>query len=62
MKPTKGRIVIWKNSSGEEYAAIVTKVWTDDCINVGVFSSTYTEMTSVMRGDKEHQWNWPVRE
>lgn len=60
-KPRVGRIVHWKNSTGVIYSAIITHVWSDDLVNIGVFSSTYAEMTSVLRGDGQHQWQWPVK-
>lgn len=61
MKPGIGRIVIWKNKVDTDYPAIITRVWSDQCVNVGVFSSGYFEVTSVNFGEQENEWRWPPR-
>lgn len=59
MEPTKGRIVYYKNEIGEEYAAIITKVWTPECVNLQVFmDSDVLPVTSVRQGEENNQWDW----
>lgn len=69
MDPTVGRIVHYKCvDDGEIRPAIVTKVWTEDCVNLLVFldgSLDYGKghtlsFTSVMRGNEKGQWQWPT--
>lgn len=76
MKPTIGRIVIY-NTTGlersemeqnpqcnvsEKLPAMITAVWSDDCVNLKVFLDGEGEIwkTSAQKGDDEDQWNWPV--
>lgn len=58
MKPTVGRIVYYKD--GEHQAAIITKVWSDTCVNLTVFNGNgNTEYhTSVVNGVEGGQWDW----
>lgn len=37
--PTVGRIVWYIDDSGASLAAIITHVWSDDCVNLAVFSA-----------------------
>jgi hypothetical protein len=62
-KPRIGYIVNFYDK-GSIYAAIVTWVWNDDCINLTVFNSngTITGYTSVMHGYGEHNWSMPELE
>jgi hypothetical protein len=60
-KPTIGRIVHYKERGGTIFPAIITAVWSETCVNLGVFTSVYVEKTSVLLGDAEMEWNWPVR-
>lgn len=35
MKPSIGRIVLFNyRESGEEFPAIITRVWSDECVNL----------------------------
>lgn len=64
MKPTLGRIVIFKDSEGIEHAAIITHVWNDTCVNLKAFgnhNNTDMVVTSCVQGDSSNQWNWPVK-
>lgn len=69
MKPTIGRIVLWHGevSNGSvEHPAIITRVWTDTCVNLTVFpdfgvpvlksSQVLDEETTQAVG-----WRWPPR-
>ena len=76
MKPTIGRIVIYKTTEAdrtlartaanhnvqEELPAIVVAVWSETCINVRVFSdgNSLEWKTSILQGEQEGQWHWPV--
>jgi len=71
MKPIIGTIVIYhcdkeqkeKKNNNQEYApAIITTVWSDDCVNLKVLTDGDENLwlTSMMRGDSEYQWNFPV--
>lgn len=69
MKPSLGRIVLFHgiDSNGtREHPAIITRVWTDVCINLTVFLD-YGEVilkTSVNYDenfDNEFGWRWPPR-
>lgn len=60
MKPTKGRIVMFNQGL---YPAIIMDVHSDECVSLNVFThGGVLVKTSVMLGDNENQWNWPVRE
>lgn len=68
MKPTVGRIVHFVNESGTHMAAIVTKVWTDTCVNLVVFEP-YDGCPTVVRtsvcesvNSAPFSWHWPERE
>lgn len=78
MKPTIGRVVIYKPTKEENEAAskmsgrntadklpaIITAVWGETCINASVIlDGEGTQWkTSIQQGDLEGQWNWPVIE
>lgn len=74
MKPTVGRIVhfytkdvgFWGNGVGEgPYAAIVTRVWSDNCVNLTVFpdcGNPYTLSSVTNKVDDWNWWAWPPRE
>ena len=65
-KPTKGRVVMFKPTGvegSEPLAALIVKVWNDECVNLIVFDEnggTYAA-TSVRLGDDPDEWSWPVR-
>lgn len=69
MKPTVGRIVHFhdqSNGKGQPYPAIVTHVWSDDCVNLyvigdGSFPTSLGLQTSVLLGNGPGQWSWPER-
>jgi hypothetical protein len=75
-KPSVGRIVHFHHAASDgsgavTLAAIVVKVFTDDCVNLQVLNDGYTQLdtqgsgvvlrTSVARGDGPYQWSWPPR-
>lgn len=71
MKPTIGRIVIFNcnenqreklNNYQHPAPAIITAVWSDDCVNLKVLLDGETNLwiTSALKGTGENQWNWPV--
>ena len=73
MKPTIGRIVIYRfaeheratfNNSAETAPAVITRVWSDTCVNLKVLADGPYDLwkTSVMQGDGAHNWNWLVRD
>lgn len=67
MKPSIGRIVIYRgiDSNGSlEHPAIITRVWSDTCVNLTVFpdNGEVIVKTSVnLDQDKiqSHGWAWP---
>lgn len=77
MKPTIGRIVIYKTTEEDrkvlkdaygnqstELPAIVVAAWSETCINAKVITdSSIGDLwkTSISQGDQEGQWNWPVK-
>ena len=76
MKPSIGRIVHFVGASpttaADHYAAIVTHVWSDFCINLFVFANGGQEdglhagvKTSVVYAEVPavgHSWHWPERD
>ena len=74
MKTTIGRIVIYKPTPAEqiemdktgnvqnELPAVIVAVWSDTCVNLKVFADGVSDIwkTSVILGDNEGEWNWPV--
>jgi len=75
MKTTIGRIVVYKttksdretakvigNNVQEELPAIIVSVWNDTLVNLRVLSdgNSLEWKTSIIQGDGEGQWNWPV--
>jgi len=71
MTPTIGRIVhYWHNPGDEPVAAIVVRVWSDECVNLRLFtdgepgatfpSEYQTSVTRCDQGDK-WGWDWPAR-
>lgn len=74
MEPTIGRIVHYihggdeTNNPHNHYAAVVTHVWSPECVNLFVFakgSALDNESgvrTSVLKGDTAGRWHWPERE
>lgn len=69
MKPSIGRIVHFVYSS-VHYAAIITRVWSDTCVNLFVFDSDHGQLlnsinTSVVLDEDEtphdYTWHWPEK-
>lgn len=70
MKPTAGRIVLYTPMAGEftgndtsPVPAIITRVWSDECVNLKVFSDGPSDywVTSVLLGEGYRTWAWPPR-
>ncbi len=64
MKPSIGRIVhVTTDSAGTVEPAIITRVWTENCINVTLFPDCADPhpMTSLVQGNGTHEWYWPPR-
>ena len=73
MKPTIGRIVLYRVGQGDDHElknndakvlpAMIVRVWGDTCVNLKVFADGYRDIwkTSVTQGDGEYQWSWPER-
>jgi hypothetical protein len=72
MKPTIGRIVIFnvpqdmkpKVNFAEKLPAIIVRTWSNDIVNLKIIADGPEDLweTSVPMGDKERNWNWPVKE
>ncbi len=68
-RPTVGRIVHYhanRERKGQPYPAIITHVWSRDCVNLkvltdGSFPVEYCTPTSVLLGTGDGQWSWPER-
>jgi hypothetical protein len=74
VKPAIGRIVHfkpgteqrneWELDEDQLLAAVIVRVWSDICVNLRVLLDGAMEspwVTSVVRGEDEHQWRWPER-
>lgn len=69
MKPTIGRIVIYRyyplgGPNGSEFCpAVIVRVWTDTCVNLKLLEDgpENSWKTSVMHGIDNAQWDWPFR-
>ena len=64
MKPSLGRIVLFRSMDGVEYPSIITRVWSDTCVNLMVFSSESSSFTSIVQDEEMKQtqgWRWPPR-
>lgn len=65
MQPTVGRTVHFFDSNEGPYAAIITRVWTDTCVNLTVFGlndQAAIVKTSVVLGSDNptgYRWAWP---
>jgi hypothetical protein len=68
VKPSIGRIVIvrhasvWGQANGADaYPAIITRVHSDECINVVAFVDGVAAVarTSLVLGTAPGQWHWP---
>ena len=48
-----------------ELPAIIVRAWNTTCVNLRVFVDGKTQYdlwkTSVIQGDEQGQWNWPVK-
>ena len=68
MKPSIGRIVhYWDGDLAEPSPAIITKVWSDECINLKVFrdgvdsSECVTSVPLLHEAKLSMFWSWPER-
>jgi hypothetical protein len=68
MKPSIGRIVHHVNGQGAHEAAIISRVFSDTCVNLHVMQDDDTEpfrrITSVLQDEivRPNSWHWPERE
>lgn len=72
-KPSIGRIVHFYPGTGDlqmdeagrrqtAQAAIITRVFSDECVNLNVFTDMGVVIqTSVLRGVDGYRWDWPAR-
>jgi hypothetical protein len=72
-KPSIGRIVIFTTETGTKCPAIITRVWSDTCVNLRLFldhdqhrsdelqGETPTSVTLDPNGGKR-TWSWPGHE
>ncbi len=62
-KPSIGRIVHYQSAPGVSVPAIITRVHSDECVNVTVFPDAHPPCveTSVVLGTGERMWCWPPR-
>lgn len=66
MTPSVGRIVLF-HGKGDPVPAIVTRVWSGDCVNLHVFQDALPSVpvTSVVFRDSNpgagQSWSWPPR-
>ncbi len=71
MKPSIGRIVLFrgeKSNGANEHPAIVTRVWSDTCVNLTVFldnGAPFVVTSATQDEDVEsgslRAWRWPPR-
>ena len=71
MKPSLGRIVIFKGFTSQsgikEHAAIITRVWSDELVNITAFIDGMSPMnfSSIKLHSEPHHdsytWAWPER-
>lgn len=67
-KPSVGRIVhFFEDVGSEPQAAIITEVFSDDCVNLTIFPSVQppiVDKTSISKKtefQKSYCWDWPAR-
>ena len=71
-KPSLGRIVLYRSiesNSATEHPAIITRVWSDTCVNLLVFpdNSAPVVKTSASFNDQDfdadhaYHWRWPPK-
>lgn len=65
MKPSIGRIVLF-NADGKDRPAIITHVWSDECVDLHVFGELYglsPIVSSAWRAQSSSAigWRWPER-
>ena len=66
VRPSLGRIVLYKSvEAGEEQAAIISRVYNDDSVNLHILRDSGDVpiglKREVMEGNLPGQWRWPPR-
>ena len=72
MKPSLGRIVLFRSldsNSAKEHPALITRVWSDTCVNLTIFPDngimvckTSVNQNESLEGlNQELAWRWPPR-
>lgn len=66
-KPSIGRIVVFHaiNQSDEfngvkDHPAIITRVWSDDCVNLLVFFDAHAPQARTSCSMSLKMWDWPL--
>ena len=68
MKPSIGRAVHWVHPNTQHFPAIITRIWSEDCVNLVVFGDfdglpPIQHKTSVLRDGTDspsaETWHWP---
>ena len=65
MESLLGKIVWYRNTVSQMHAAVVTRAWSDRCVNLAVFvedGSKIVGYTSVLKGDGPCEWTRPPDE
>ena len=71
-KPSIGRIVLFRSAPSNgtvEHPAIITRVWSDTCVNLTVFQdfgepilkTSVNQNESLDGANQELAWRWPPR-
>lgn len=68
MKPSVGRIVHFHATTGADefngsktHPAIITRVWSDDCVNLHVFFDANAPQVRTSCSASLGMWSWPER-
>lgn len=59
-KPSIGRIVVY-HQQNEDHPAIITHVWSDDCVNLKVFFDCGPIEDLISCHLSTGYWSWPER-
>jgi hypothetical protein len=71
-KPSIGRIVLFRTHASNgalEHPAIITRVWSDTCVNLSVFPdfgepqprTSVNQNESLDGPNQDYAWRWPPR-